>query len=703
MPVPFSRSDLLILTRSKILLPALVGLCSVKGQANDLTQLMSMSLEELTMADIHVTSAAKKPQSLKDIPAAVYVISNEQIRRSGVRSIAEALALAPGVQVTRISEFNWQVSLRGRNEVLFNKLLVMIDGRTVYSPLMSGTFWHTIDTLLEDIDRIEVIRGAAGTMWGGNAANGVVNIITKDSQDTLGHYGEIAGGDYGYRDLNYRYGTRLNDNVTARAFVKGVKGDYYIENDDSWRNLRGGIRADISQDNRKITLQVGGYQTKSDHNWLYADFSLMSPYSFYHETELDVYSEGAYISANWQEQHDNGFYELNLWADTNSTDEPSAAGKFHTLDLDALAHQQLNPDHQLTLGGGARVIHRRTAPYPDNRYSHIEPWGRYSRDPIGTDTILNAYFQLESELTETLTSTLGVKVEHFSLNNSTELQPQARLLYKPSNNQQFWLGAARAVVTPSFVATKTDGYFLSSVCLNADCQDNRPALVYTAANEDLDTESVVTLDLGHRYFVSDSLTIDSTIFYSHYDNLLMESDSQWLCIYGQCMDGTQLPSEIFTLVQTYSDNLKLENYGFETAVSWYPLPSFTINTSYSYIQTSASCSGHANCEPNTTTGSKLLYEHQPAHLLSLQTLWQVTPEWQLDLWFKHKSAVSTNHTLLQAPSISTLDARVAWHEKPHWPRMELIADALGKKTYEDMPGMARIDQTVFLKASWGFQ
>ncbi|PSU35020.1 TonB-dependent receptor [Photobacterium lutimaris] len=692
-----------MLNRGKIVLPLLVGLCSAKGQANDLEQLMSMSLEELAMVDIHVTSAAKKPQSLRDIPAAVYVISNEQIRRSGVRSIAEALALAPGIQVTRISEFNWQVSLRGLNEVLFNKLLVMIDGRTVYSPLMSGTFWHTIDTLLEDIERIEVIRGAAGTMWGGNAANGVVNIITKDTQETLGHYGEMAGGDYGYRELNYRYGTRFNDNVTARAFVKGVNGNYYIDNDDTWRNLRGGIRADISQDNRKITLQVGGYQTKSEHLWLYADLSSAYSDGLYHHTDLNVYSEGAYFSANWQEQYNNSFYEFNLWADTHSSDEPSAAGKFHTLDLEVLAHQQLNPDHQITFGGGSRVIHRRTAPYPDNHYKHIELWGRYSHDPVGTDTIFNTYFQLESKLSETLTSTFGLKVEHFSLNNSTELQPQARLLYQPNNNQQLWLGAARAVVTPSFVSTKTDGYRLSSVCLTTDCQDNRPAIIYTAANDNLDTESVVTLDMGHRYFVSDKLTVDSTIFYSQYDNVLMENDSQWVCIYGQCMDGTQLPSEMFALVQTYSDNLKLENYGFETAINWSPLPSFTINTSYSYIQTSASCSGHANCQPDATTGSKLLNEHQPAHLLSLQTLWQITPAWQLDLWFKHKSAVSTNHSLPEAPSISTLDARIAWHEKPHWPRIELIADALGKNPYEDMPGKARIDQNVFLKASWGVE
>ena len=700
MPSISTQPGLLSHSRSKLILPVLLGLWGTKGYASDLEQLMSMSLEELSLVDFQVTSVAKKPQSIKDIPAAVYVISNDQIRRSGVRSIAEALALAPGVQVTRISEYNWQVSLRGLNEVLFNKLLVMIDGRSVYSPLMSGTFWHTIDTLLEDIERIEIIRGAAGTMWGGNAANGVVNIITKESQDTLGHYGEVAGGEYGYRELNYRYGKRFNENLTARAFVKGIKGDYYVDNDDTWRNIRGGLRADYTADNHHFTFQLGGYQTRSDHSWFYADFS--SPvYSLFQETNLKVYSEGAYISANWQAQQDTSFYEANLWADTNSTDEPSAAGKFHTLDIDLLGHHQLSPSQQLTIGGGARAIHRRTEPYPDDHYARLEPWGRYSHDPVGTDSIFNTYVQLESQLTDTISSTIGVKVEHFSLNNSTELQPQARLLYQPSIDQQFWVGAARAVVTPSFVTTKTDGYFLASVCLSEDCQDNRPGIIYTAANENLETESVITLDMGHRFFASDALTVDSTLFYSQYNNLLMESGSEWICIYGQCQDGTQLPSEMFALVQTYSDNLDIENYGFETAIQWTPVPDFSLNTSYSYIQTSASCTGHVNCEPDAMSGSKLKYSHQPSHLLSLQSLWQITPAWQLDLWFKYKSAVSSSIDYFASPSVSTLDARIAWQKQADWPRIELVIDALGRNPYQDMPEMAKVDQNIYLKASWG--
>ncbi|WP_239995967.1 TonB-dependent receptor [Photobacterium phosphoreum] len=238
---------------------------------------MSMDLDDLTTQSVTVTTAAKKEQPLSDVPAAVYVITNEQIKRSGVRSIAEALALAPGVQVTKISEYNWQVSLRGLNETLFNKLLVMVDGRSVFSPLMSGTFWHTIDTILEDIDRIEILRGSAGTMWGGNATNGVINIITKNSNETLGQFFEVGVGEYNYKEASYRNGFQINDLTTARLSVKAVQSDYYSFNDDEWNNYNIDFRTDYIEDDRFLTWQVGGYHTKSHHSDWYRYYVLEQP------------------------------------------------------------------------------------------------------------------------------------------------------------------------------------------------------------------------------------------------------------------------------------------------------------------------------------------------------------------------------------------------------------------------------------------
>ncbi|PSW17621.1 TonB-dependent receptor [Photobacterium sanctipauli] len=678
-----------------------IAVIPLSAHASELDMLLAMSLEELASAEIKVTSAAKKNQVIDDIPAAVYVISSEQIKRSGVRSVAEALALAPGVQVTKISEYNWQVSLRGLNEVLYNKLLVMVDGRSVYSPLMSGTFWHTIDSMFEDIDRIEVIRGTAGTLWGGNAANGIVNIITKNSLDTLGHYGEVAVGERQYKNLNYRYGTSFSDNLTARFYVKGTQGDYYLENDDTWRNLSGGMRADYDGGNRQITVQAGGFQTKSSHDWFYANFE-NDPASVFTETELNVYSRGGYISFDWYEQQEDANYELHTWLDANSTNEPSAKGEFYTFDLDLLTHRLLNDNTELTLGGGVRAIHRQTEPYPDVTYQHVEPWGRYSLDPKETDTIFNAYAQLESQLTEKVSMTLGTKVEHYSLNDSTEIQPQVRVLYKHNDSHRFWAGAGRATVTPSFVATKTDAYFSGTVCLDEQCGNTRPVIIYTAANEDLDNETVVTLDMGHRYTLANHLDIDSTLFYSQHKNLRMEGNSQWHCTFGHCADGSSLPYEMFILSETYSDDLEADSYGFETAIRWTPISSFTVNTSYSYIHTEAACDTSEQCPKSNETGYKTKYNNQPAHLVSIQTLWDITPAWQLDLWYKHKSAVSSQLEAYKAPSVSTLDIRLAWQQKPSWPQVELIVDAFGKSAYEDLPYKAKIEESAFLRASWNW-
>jgi len=331
----------------------LITICSIIFSSNsfaeDINTLMAMSLDDLTTVDVSVTSAAKKEQPLADVPASIYVISNEQIRCSGARSVAEVLALAPGVQVTKISEFNWQVSLRGLNETLFNKLLIMIDGRSVFSPLMSGTFWHTIDMIMEDIDRIEIIRGTAGTMWGGNATNGVINIITKSSHETLGSYLEISAGEHRYKEINYRHGVQLSDNTTARVSAKGVKSDYYSALDDQWKSYRGSIRTDYEDAQQQITFQMGGYHNNSEHDWITYNFTT-TPVSAA-LSRLHDYSRGAYISLDWLTHKNDTDYELHVWADTNSKVEPSSAGEFYTVDLDTLARHAIAEHHELTFGG----------------------------------------------------------------------------------------------------------------------------------------------------------------------------------------------------------------------------------------------------------------------------------------------------------------------------------------------------------------
>ncbi len=667
---------------------------SATAISSELEDLLAMTLTDLSEQTVTVTSAAKKEQDLTDVPAAMYVITNDQIRRSGVRSVPEALALAPGVQVTKISEFNWQVSLRGLNEVLFNKLLVMVDGRSVFSPLMSGTFWNTIDTLLEDIDRIEVLRGTAGTMWGGNAANGVINIITKNSRETLGHYGELATGEYHYQQADYRYGFLINDHTTARLSVKGLKSDYYTINEDEWHSYQGNFRLDYVNDKHTLSLHGGGYHNKSKHKWY--------TYTFADQIYLNIidfndYSRGGYINVDYLHQDDGQQIEGQVWASTNSKVEPSSQGTYQTIDGNILLRQQIKNNHELTVGGGIRFTHLSVAGVPDDMFTHQYPIYRYSYDQTQHEVIYNALLQSEWLFTPNLIGTLGVKVEHFTRNDSTEIQPQARILYKPKPEHQIWSGIGRAVVTPSMVDLASHDYRYVAV---GTSNGYFPGILFTQPDPNMDNESVITWDVGYRFNRLD-FTFDSTFFYSQYDNVRMLRDTNWHCIYGQCEDGTTQPNYAFVGSQQYSDALELSTYGIELYSSWQALPNFTINGSYSFIETDASCTGSNSCIRDDVGGYRLVYENQPNHYLSLQTLWDINDSWQLDLWLKHRGSVSSPNQASRSPDLTTIDLRLAWQKKPSWPRVEFIVDSLGSSSYSDASNSSPfIEESAFVRLSW---
>ena len=219
-----------------------------------------MSVEELL--NTKVTSVAKKAQSLNDAPAAAFVISNEDIKRSGATNIPDALRLAPGLDVARIDSNKWAVSSRGFNSRFANKLLVLVDGRNAYTRTFSGVYWENQDVMMEDIDRIEVIRGPGATLWGANAVNGVINIITKHSSQTQGGSLNVGGGTEEQGFGSFRYGTKLGEDTTARAYIKGFHHDNNSHTDgsnadDGWDEAQGGFRLD-SQLNSQDSLKFQG-------------------------------------------------------------------------------------------------------------------------------------------------------------------------------------------------------------------------------------------------------------------------------------------------------------------------------------------------------------------------------------------------------------------------------------------------------------
>lgn len=272
-------------------------------QTEDLT-----SLDLTQLGAIKVSSVSKRPEKLREAAAAAYVISSEDIRRSGATSIPELLRLAPGVEVARIDANKWAISIRGFNSQFANKLLVLIDGRSVYTPLFSGVFWDVQDTNIEDIDRIEVIRGPGATLWGANAVNGVINIITKKSEDTQG--ASLTGiiGDEAKGTGSFRYGAALSDRAHLRIYGK------YFEKDasklvgggdaaDGWKMKRTGFRTDWSPaESDKLVLMGDYYDGKVGESGITTD--LTAPYA--HPFAVEYTVKGHNVLARWNHGFSDG-------------------------------------------------------------------------------------------------------------------------------------------------------------------------------------------------------------------------------------------------------------------------------------------------------------------------------------------------------------------------------------------------------------
>src|SRR6266436_1367554 len=209
-------------------------------------RLTQVSLEQL--GEIEVTTASKRPVKVSQTPAAIYVVTQEDIRRSGATSIPEALRLVPGVEVARIDSNTWSLGVRGFGSALSRSVLVLIDGRSVYTPLFAGVYWQVQDTLLEDIERIEVIRGPGGTIWGANAVNGVINIITKSAKDTHGTLVSTGGGnlDQGFGGVRWggTNGKGLDYRVYGKGFIRGLEFHPDGSNFDHWKTGQLGFRTD---------------------------------------------------------------------------------------------------------------------------------------------------------------------------------------------------------------------------------------------------------------------------------------------------------------------------------------------------------------------------------------------------------------------------------------------------------------------------
>ncbi|MCX7093725.1 MAG: TonB-dependent receptor, partial [Methylobacter sp.] len=406
------------------------GLGMVTVQAAAEAEVVELSLEELM--DVKVYSAAKKEQALADTAAAAFVITQEDIRRSGATSIPDALRMAPGVQVAQINAHDWAITIRGFNDRFSNKLLVLVDGRTVYSPLFSGTYWSAQDMVMEDIDRIEVIRGPGGTVWGANAVNGVINIRTKHSKNTQGGLVSAQGGNY-QNGGSVRYGGELGQDGSYRVYAKGKQNSDYLNSQnqnahDQWNAGQGGFRADYALTGKDQLSFSGDIQEMAGDETI----------NFRPNIDSSMSQRNANVTAKLSHKTEDGEWYLQSFYLTDERRSYSMNYLIDTFDMEFQHNLQAGKRNAVTWGLDYRLV-----------ADKLTDFNGVSFNPDSRETqLFSAFLQDQFSITDGLRLTLGSKIEHNDY-SGFEYQPNARLLWKLNENHSTWTSISRAVRVPS--------------------------------------------------------------------------------------------------------------------------------------------------------------------------------------------------------------------------------------------------------------
>ncbi len=607
----------------------------VGEHGDDLTEL---SLEQLM--NIEVTSVSRKPQRLADAAAAVFVITREDIRRSGVTSIADALRMAPGIEVARIDANKWAVSSRGFNDRIANKMLVLFDGRTVYTPLFSGVFWDRQDTLLEDIDRIEVIRGPGATLWGANAVNGVINIITRRADETAGGLATAGGGNVERAFGGARYGMKPGKNTSFRLFGKYLDRSDFVDSSgneaaDGWHAVRGGFRMDSEPSGSDgLTIQGDIYDGRLGETFIVSQ--LTSPYSKEFDSTTRIF--GGNVLSRWKHAFsESADFVLQLYYDRSEQSFALVGEKRDIFDLDFQSRFRFGGRQEIVWGAGYRFTHDRVA------NTDILAFNPASKD----DHLFSAFVQDDiAIIAGRLHLILGSKFEH---NDYTgfEMQPDVRLLWTPDSRLTLWGAVSRAVRTPS---RSDEGVRFDIQTVPPATAGNPgpvPVLVEVRGSTDLKSEELVAYELGCRFEPADIISLDLATFYNVYRDLISATPGASL------PSVSPVPHVVSILDLTNRQNAY--SYGAELAAGVRVSDWWRLNAAYTFLRIFLQ-GGQLSALSETTA--------DPRHQFSLRSSMDLGHDVELDLWLRYVDEIPS----IGISSYVTLDTRLAW--KP-WKNLEL--------------------------------
>ncbi len=611
---------------------ALCGICALGSPASAVVEVDPFTLSPEELFDATVITVSKTPESVRDAPAAIYVLSSEDIVRSGATSIPEALRLVPGVQVARVNSAGWAISVRGFNSALANKLLVLIDGRVVYDPLYSGVYWDVQDTPLDDIERIEVIRGPGASLWGANAVNGVINIITKKASETAGWLINLTAGNEDRAQITARYGGTVGENLHWRVYGKYLdhatdETPFGTNAEDDWAAWRGGFRADWDPNTQGDTFTVQGDIYRSDSGQMRSVPELTPPYAIAQHENISVY--GGNLLGRWtRELGDDSRFTIQSYVDLTTRDQLTLGTRRNTVDFDAQYDFPMWKQNKLTVG----------AEYRDS-IDHL------SFTPIITGVGTSYDEQLFSGFAQdkiTLVPdqwflTLGSKFEHNDF-TGLEIQPNARLQWDDGDLQTVWTSVARAARTPTDLErnlTISTGVIPPGII-------PLPVSVILQPSPAFSSEQLIAYEAGYRRQWTPSVQMDISTFYNDYDKLSTLS----------LMAPQVVGNPLHIVLPIATTNLTTaKTYGFEAVLNWRAADNIKFSAVYSLLD--MQLDGPPSNAAIASEGAK---GQSPRNQFNVRSQWDVSSDVALDTTIYYVDALPGYNV----HAYWRLDARLGW-------------------------------------------
>jgi iron complex outermembrane recepter protein len=632
--------------------------------------LTNQSLEDLM--NIQVSSVSKKEEKLSRVASAVFVITQDDIQSSGATNIPDLLRMVPGLDVAQINSSTWAVSARGFNDQFADKLLVMIDGRTVYSPLFSGVFWDGQNVPLEDIARIEVIRGPGASVWGANAVNGVINITTKKAADTQGGLVTAGGGNLDHGMGTVQYGGKIGDYTSYRVFSSYADQDHLPSpsgqnGEDDWGAFRAGFRVD-SNPSAKNSFTIEGDTELGNEGERVESIASISPPVNQLQNLRQIFS-GWDVLGRWNHTASpSSETSLQVYIDRTSRYDPTAGEGDLTFDIDFHDHFAWGDRQDFVWGLGYRV----TSDDTDStlRSSFVPQSETYQS--------FNSFVQDEIALSPNrVYLTLGTKFEH-NYFGGFDFQPTARITWIVNEHSMLWADVSKAVRTPS---RAVETFRLNSEVLPDS--EGPPILVSEFGNPQQENEILGTTEVGYRVQPAANFSLDLTAFYNHYGQLQsIEEGAPYL---------ETDPSPLHLVLPLYLSNMLYgETHGIEAAAKWKINSRWTLSPGYSFLAMHM----HRNATSNDPSSVASDEGSSPTHEAQLRSHVVLPRRWEWDT-----SAYFVDRLPFQGvPSYTRLDSVLTWKAREHF-SVSFVGQNLLKDHHLEFNGLDQVVLSSLVKRS----